>query len=149
MSIEIQTILAPIDGSDTSMLALKKAIRIAKNNDARLIIAHSLAFTFDNISETSYMYGLKEEMVKQGKNLLDDAYQIAMDEGLRDVQKILTDGPHKEKIAKTLVNDHHVDLIVIGATGQNALEKIILGSTTEYVIRYAKCDVMVVRPENI
>lgn len=149
MSEEIRTILAPVDGSDTSMFALKKAIRIAKNNQARLIIAHSLAFTFDNISESSYMYGLKEDMVKQAKNLLNEAYQIAMDEGLTDVKKILTDGPHKETISKRLVEDHSVDLIIIGSTGQNALEKFLLGSTTEYVIRYAKCDVMVVRPENI
>ncbi|MCP6726407.1 universal stress protein [Klebsiella pneumoniae] len=41
----------------------------------------------------------------------------------------------------------HADLIMIGATGLNAVERILIGSVTEYVTRMAICDVLVVRTD--
>ena len=32
-----------------------------------------------------------------------------------------------------------------GATGLNAVERFLIGSVSEHIIRYAKCDVLVVR----
>ncbi len=34
---------------------------------------------------------------------------------------------------------------MIGATGLNAVERLLIGSVTEYVTRTATCDVLVVR----
>jgi len=34
---------------------------------------------------------------------------------------------------------------MIGATGLNAVERLFIGSVSEYVIRNAPCDVLVVR----
>jgi nucleotide-binding universal stress UspA family protein len=39
----------------------------------------------------------------------------------------------------------HVDLIVLGRRGMSRFEKMIVGSTSEKVLRYAHCPVMVVR----
>ncbi|MBO8441671.1 MAG: universal stress protein, partial [Firmicutes bacterium] len=41
----------------------------------------------------------------------------------------------------------NIDLIMIGATGLNAVERILIGSVTEYVTRTAQCDVLVVRTD--
>ena len=41
----------------------------------------------------------------------------------------------------------NADLIMIGATGLNAVERILIGSVTEYVTRTAICDVLVVRTD--
>ncbi|WP_143464497.1 universal stress protein, partial [Lactobacillus taiwanensis] len=38
-----------------------------------------------------------------------------------------------------------IDLIILGATGLNAVERLLIGSITEYVTRTAACDVLVVR----
>ncbi len=40
-----------------------------------------------------------------------------------------------------------IDLIMIGATGLNAVERLLIGSVTEYVTRTAVCDVLVVRTD--
>lgn len=40
---------------------------------------------------------------------------------------------------------HQTDLIVLGATGLNAVERLLIGSVTEYVTRTADCDVIVIR----
>lgn len=50
-------------------------------------------------------------------------------------------------IAKQLPQDHEVDLIMLGATGLNAVERLFIGSVSEYVIRNASCDVLVVRTD--
>ncbi|KAB5915090.1 universal stress protein, partial [Bifidobacterium adolescentis] len=44
-------------------------------------------------------------------------------------------------------DDNHVDLIMLGATGLNAVERLFIGSVSEYVIRNATCDVLVVRTD--
>ncbi|EPC76844.1 Putative universal stress protein, partial [Lacticaseibacillus paracasei subsp. paracasei Lpp71] len=41
----------------------------------------------------------------------------------------------------------NIDLIMIGATGLNAVERLLIGSVTEYVTRNALCDVLVVRTD--
>ena len=39
----------------------------------------------------------------------------------------------------------HIDLIILGRRGMSRFEKMIVGSTSEKVLRYAHCPVMVVR----
>ena len=41
------------------------------------------------------------------------------------------------------------DLIICGATGLNAVERFLIGSVSENIVRSAKCDVLVIRtPED-
>ncbi|KRM60272.1 hypothetical protein FC35_GL001521 [Limosilactobacillus coleohominis DSM 14060] len=48
-------------------------------------------------------------------------------------------------ISRDFIRDHHNDLIVMGGTGTSRIERLLLGSTTGYVVRMAKCDVIVAR----
>jgi len=41
----------------------------------------------------------------------------------------------------------HVDVIVVGSHGRGAIERILLGSVSEHIVRHAPCPVLVVRPE--
>ena len=50
-------------------------------------------------------------------------------------------------IAKDLPKELGTDLIMIGATGLNAVERLLIGSVTEYVTRTADYDVLVVRTD--
>lgn len=43
------------------------------------------------------------------------------------------------------MNDYSVDLIIMGASGLNAVSRMVLGSNTEYVVRNAACDVFIVK----
>ncbi|MFR9373884.1 universal stress protein, partial [Streptococcus pneumoniae] len=40
-----------------------------------------------------------------------------------------------------------VDLILVGATGLNAFERLLVGSSSEYILRHAKVDLLVVREQ--
>ncbi|MFP9068907.1 universal stress protein, partial [Enterococcus faecalis] len=56
-------------------------------------------------------------------------------------------GSPKQIIAREIPEDNQVDLIMLGATGLNAVERLFIGSVSEYVIRNAACDVLVVRTD--
>jgi len=68
-------------------------------------------------------------------------------EGVQNVETIVEYGSPKVRIAKEIAPKHNADLIVCGATGLNAVERFFIGSVSEHITRYAKCDVLVVRIE--
>jgi nucleotide-binding universal stress UspA family protein len=69
----------------------------------------------------------------------------ALNAGVKDVQMIIEYGSPKGKISKDVAQKYNADLIVCGATGLNAVERFLIGSVSEHIVRYAKCDVLVVR----
>jgi nucleotide-binding universal stress UspA family protein len=42
----------------------------------------------------------------------------------------------------------HADLIVMGSHGRKGMERLLLGSVSEYVVRHASCSVQIVREQN-
>ena len=43
-------------------------------------------------------------------------------------------------------HEYGSDLVVVGARGLGALERLMLGSVSEFVLRHARCPVLIVRP---
>ena len=48
---------------------------------------------------------------------------------------------------RTIPDAEEVDLILVGATGLNAFERLLVGSSSEYILRHAKVDLLVVREQ--
>ncbi|MCU6392210.1 universal stress protein, partial [Enterobacter quasiroggenkampii] len=67
--------------------------------------------------------------------------------GLEKVSFSIEYGAPKTIIARDIPKAKKIDLIMIGATGLNAVERLLIGSVTEYVTRNALCDVLVVRTD--
>ena len=147
MNMVYKNILAAIDGSEEAEWAFKKAINVAKRNDARLILCNII----DSRELSLSPYGLYADNTiiqnaeKFANKLLTNYHQLALEAGLNEVESIIKYGSPKTKIAKELAPEHNVDLIVCGATGLNAVERFFIGSVSEHILRYAKCDVLVVR----
>lgn len=51
----------------------------------------------------------------------------------------------KKIIAQEFPDDHQDDLTVMGATGLTAVERLVVGSVTNYVTRTTKTDVMIIK----
>ena len=62
------------------------------------------------------------------------------------IEGIIAYGSAKEAMAKQLPEKYGIDLIMVGQSGLNAVERFITGSVASYIIREAKCDVLVVSP---
>lgn len=52
------------------------------------------------------------------------------------------------EIPKNIAAKYEADLIVVGATGLNAVERLLIGSVSEAIIRHATCDVLIARTRN-
>lgn len=144
---EYRRILAPIDGSNEAELAFQKAVQVAKRNDAKLYIAHVIDTRALQTSEPLQQPIYHNELVDQAKRVLEDYARYAKEAGLLDVESLLEYGSPKVEISRELPKKLQADLIMLGATGLNAVERLFIGSVSEYVIRNAPCDVMIVRTD--
>ena len=139
-----KNILVAIDGSYESELAFEKGVSVALRNDANLLLTHVVdtralqsVATFD-----AYIY---EKLEQEAHSVLDDYENQARERGLEKVRQIIEFGNPKPLLATEIPEREHVDLIMLGATGLNAFERLLIGSSSEYILRHAKVDVLVVR----
>ncbi|MBU9721126.1 MULTISPECIES: universal stress protein [Bacillaceae] len=146
MSVHYKTILVAVDGSDEARRALKRAIMLATEHGAKLLIVHVVdTRTFPSVEHYDRMIFTEAE--KYAEELLTEYKEQAIDEGVTDVTMIIDYGSPKVKIIKDVAKTHVVDLIVTGATGLNAVERFLIGSVSEYIARHARCDVLIVRKD--
>lgn len=144
MSQEYKNIIVAVDGSKASEKAFKKAINIVKQNNARLIISNVVdSRTF--ATAEAYDRTLAERANEYAMELINGYVEITEKAGITDVVKSVEYGSPKVKIAKVIADKYDADLIICGATGMNAVERFLMGSVSESITRYAKCDVLVVR----
>ena len=143
---QYKKIMVAVDGSDEAELAFKKAVNVAIRNNGELLLAHVIdTRSFQTVSSFDGM--LAEQATEMAKQTLADYESNAKKAGLNNVTSVVEYGSPKQIIAKEIPEDNQVDLIMLGATGLNAVERLFIGSVSEYVIRNAACDVLVVRTD--
>jgi nucleotide-binding universal stress UspA family protein len=146
MGLKYQNILVAIDGSKEAEWAFKKGIEVAKRNQANLILAHVVdTRTFAMVEAYDRM--IAEKADKLATELLENYQNLARKAGVEQVSYEIEFGNPKIRLPKDLAKKHNVDLIICGATGMNAMERFFIGSVSEHITRYAKCDVLIVRTE--
>ncbi len=98
----------------------KKAVAVAKRNDADLHLVHVVdTRAFQNIS--SFDTTMVEEVTDTAKKTLDKYVQEAKDAGVTNVDYAIEYGAPKTIIARDVPQNLDIDLIMIGATGSMPL----------------------------
>lgn len=146
VNVNYKNILVPVDGSKEAEAALGKAIQVAIRNgeDANLHILHVIdTRAFQNV--TDFKTTMVEQVAETAKKTLDAYLQQAKDAGIQNVDYTIEYGSPKDIIAHQAPEKLNADLIMIGATGLNAIERLLIGSVTEYVTRTANVDTLIVR----
>src|SRR5690625_165519 len=144
MKNKYENIIIAVDGSKASEKAFNKSVEMAKVNNAKLILAHIIdSRTF--ATAEAYDKSLSERAEKYARDLMNEYVANAEEAGVEKVKLVIKYGSPKVAIAKEIAPEHDADLIIVGATGLNAVERFLIGSVSESVARYAKCDVLIVR----
>ncbi|WNZ88103.1 universal stress protein [Streptococcus iniae] len=137
-------IMVAVDGSYESELAFNKGVNVAKRNDAELILVHVVdtralqsVATFD-----TYIY---DKLEQEAKDVLSELERQARHLGITNVRQVIEFGDPKKLLAHDIPEREKVDLIMVGATGLNTFERLLIGSSSEYIMRHAKVDLLVVR----
>lgn len=146
---EYQRILVGIDGSDQARNAFNKALAVAKRNNAKVIVAHVIENRlYGNMGYTLSAPDLIQQQTDHSKELLAEYQDHAKEQGFDNVEAVLAFGSAKVLMGTDLPKEHNIDLIMVGQSGLSAVEKFMIGSVSDYVIRHAPCDILVVRPED-
>lgn len=146
MTQSYKTILVAVDGSVGAELALHKAIHVAKRNNARLVIAHVIdTRALHNVA--AFDASVYESLEKEATDLLSSYQEEAREAGIPDVQVLIEFGNPKTILAHDIPKQTGADLMLLGATGLNAFERLLIGSSSEYIMRHATIDLLIVREE--
>ncbi|HKU66956.1 MAG TPA: universal stress protein [Candidatus Baltobacteraceae bacterium] len=138
-------ILCPIDGSDAAARALNVAAELARDQQAELLIcsdvdpSHAAAMAFGDPGMSALCYDALES---EAQALLREAAARVGD--LVAVQTIRVSGQPSSGILECAASAG-ADLIVMGSHGRSGIERALLGSVAESVLRHASVPVMVVR----
>lgn len=148
MSLVYNQIIVAVDGSKESEWAFKKAVAIAKRNDANLNLVNIID-TRSYSAVEAYDRSIAERAQSYAVDLLEGYKEQASAAGLTHVNVIVEYGSPKTMIPREIPKKIEADLIICGATGLNPVERFLIGSVSENIVRSAKCDVLVVRtPED-
>jgi len=144
-------ILVAIDDSATSQKALNEAINLAKSNGAALAVCHALdesvlASAVSGLVAVDDLESLRTAVRAQGQALLDRAAEAAHAQGLT-AEVRLAESKH-EGVADLIVGSAEVwqaDLIVVGSHGRRGVERLLVGSVAEKLVRKATTSLIIVR----
>jgi len=131
-------ILVPTDGSDTASTAVSAAIDFAARDGAEIHVLHVINTRYYDTSIDSAVEPLRE----RGERYVDDLAKLARDADLSVTTAVELGRP--ARVILDYIDDHGVDLVVMGTTGRGDLERRLLGSTTEHVVTHAPVPVHVV-----
>jgi len=145
---EYTNILVPLDGSQQAEIALDKAVAVAKRNTAHIDILAvvdpgQFGYNLAGLADGDITY----QLVQDSETYLKETVDKLKQEGFTDVTFHIRMGSPKPIISQDFVRDHHNDLIMMGSTGLNAMERVLEGSVTTYVQRNALTDVIVVKTD--
>lgn len=138
-------ILLATDGSKAAKRATQTAVHLTNQIDSELhvvsvhevpVLAGAYAAQGVPVPASEHDQEVLEEQVKQ----IEEAGGSVAEAHLR------TGRPATEIIE--LSEEIGADLVVVGSTGLTELERLVLGSVSEAVVRYASCPVLVMRQEN-
>ncbi|GLB46650.1 universal stress protein UspA [Philodulcilactobacillus myokoensis] len=139
-------IIVPTDGSKNAKLAFIRALKLSQDHD------NKVAIHLFYIVDTNYINNFSsiddsvvDKITDDAKKILDQYLKDAKKQKITNIDYAIKYGAPKEIIAQELPKLYQNPLIIIGATGLNPIEKLLIGSTTAYVSKNASCDVLIVK----
>jgi nucleotide-binding universal stress UspA family protein len=139
-------ILVPIDGSDTSNLALNHAIALAKDQHSTLRLFHVVDLKPAYSSNAPHVVERQSALQAEGQKLIDDGSAPALAAGIHyDSKCITTFDKHIYDLIEEEAKKWAADLIVIGTHGRRGISRLFLGSVAEALARISSKPLLLIR----
>ncbi|RZJ48779.1 MAG: universal stress protein [Flavobacterium sp.] len=143
----MKRILVPTDFSEHAEDALKAAAEIAKKNDSEIVILHMLELPHQMNDAITGSASIPETMLfmKKANEMLDEVSGRPFLDGVPVTEIVKMDKPIHgiTQISK----DYDIDLIVMGSHGTSGVEELLIGSTTEKVVRNSEIPVLIIKKD--
>lgn len=128
-------ILVPTDGSENAATAMDHAIAIASGTGARIHVLNVINTRWYDLSIDSARAPIEADR----QELIDELLERIEGTDI-DVVTAVVDGHPAEEILQ-YVDDHGIDLVVMGRRGRGDLENLLLGSVANYVVKHSPVSV--------
>ena len=140
--VTLKSILFATDFSDAAIAAAPIAVQIAKRYGAKIYGLH--VNKFENYTAVAPQNWAALAEAEEHQRIADIEH---LNEQLEPVEHeaIVTEGNTWQEISK-VIQGKEIDLIVLGTRGRTGLEKALLGSVAEEILRQAPCPVLTVGP---
>jgi nucleotide-binding universal stress UspA family protein len=146
--VTVKRIVCPIDFSAASTAAERHAVTLAKMFGAELVLLH-VATEAPLYREALGTPEVRKVFESQRAWVTDTFTERAVAlaaEGVSARGLVKTGVPWREIVQAAA--DEHADMIVMGTQGRTGLDRLLLGSVAERVVRGAPCPVLTVRPDH-
>jgi nucleotide-binding universal stress UspA family protein len=142
--VSFRHIIVATDFAESAEQALACAVELARTHGAELVLLHVYMDlpAYPEVT-TGQVEAIYEEQRQWVADALERRARSARSQGLL-ARPVVRTGPPAATIAET-ARDERADLVVVGTHGRSGLDRLIVGSVAERVVRLAPCPVLVVK----
>ena len=144
--MELKSILCPIDFSEFSATAYQHALSLAEYYKARLVALHVVEiwkYPFADYAGQEADYGKFSKMMSEGGEMQLHRFTQQYSAG-RLQPELVVDQGNAPRCILSFAQKENIEGIVMGTHGRSGFDRLVLGSSTDRVIRKAACPVLVV-----
>jgi nucleotide-binding universal stress UspA family protein len=145
--MEYKRILIGTDGSELMETVYEHCAYLARLTNATVHIVYVLDIAgFASVPIDSTWENMYDVLLDEGKKIAENARKAVISLGVNKatVTTAVLEG-HPSSELNTYVENNTIDLIVIGTHGRRGLDRLLIGSVADKIIREAKVPVLVVR----
>jgi nucleotide-binding universal stress UspA family protein len=137
-------ILVPTDGSADTERAVEHAVDLAAAHDAELHAVYVVnAATFAGLPMETSWEGIDDVLRGEGESALDRVESIAAERGVPVTARLLEGSPSRRIVE--YAEEEGCDLVVMGTHGRGGIDRLLLGSVAEGVVRACSVPVLTVK----
>lgn len=138
-------LLCPVDFSESSLAALRLAFSLAKESDASLTLLHVFDWPPDEeLLVARFDAGEFRRVIDAGaRERLETLVPEDARVWCKPVTRVGYGKPYRQILE--VADAERTDLIVIGVRGRSPVDLVLLGSTTNHVVRSALCPVLTLK----
>lgn len=150
-TVNFKKIMIATDGSACSRLVADKGIELARLSGGTVYAVYVVSTDyFAPINGDSfpmivdpYWKPIREAWEKQGHQAVNTIKSLGEMKGI-NVEPVLLEGNPSEELIR-YAEEEKMDIVIMGTHGKTGLDKLLLGSVAEKLVRHSKVPVMVVR----
>ncbi len=141
---DIRTVLVPVDFSGCSLAALRHAVALSAPRRGTIHLLHVVDPVNSSLGEvepiaTGVLTRFQERLTRLTESARPRDVKTEVHVAVGSVEDVILD----------MVDRYRADLIVMGTHGRSGWGHLLLGSTTERVVRRASCPVLTVRDRRL
>jgi nucleotide-binding universal stress UspA family protein len=135
------TILVPTDGSAGTERVVAHAEQLARVHDASIHALYVIdATSFTGLPMEASWEGIREPLERQGETALEEVQRLV---STVPVETTTVEGTPSREIVR-FARERPVDVVVMGTHGPSGIDRLLLGSVAERVVRGAPVPVVTV-----